>query len=99
MDQKRLVAIFSWIALVRFVPGLAVIAYATKSLVDALMFGHSEFCVGPKYHMVCNTVTAAQYPELHWQVQMDWIYLAFGLALLLVGWFVPQRDGSGETKR
>ncbi|WP_176059600.1 hypothetical protein [Paraburkholderia sp. BCC1876] len=99
MDQKRLATVFSWVALVRFVPGFAVIAYATKSLVDALIFGHAEFCVGPKYHMVCNTVTAQQYPELHWQVQMDWIYLAFGFALFLVGWFVPQKDGSGGKKR
>jgi hypothetical protein len=99
MEQKRLVAIFSWVALIRFVPGLAVIAYATKSLIDALIFGHAESCVGPKYHMVCNTVTAAQYPELRWEIQMDWIYLAFGFALFLVGWFVPRKDRNGEKKR
>jgi hypothetical protein len=49
--------------------------------------------------MVCNIVTAAQYPELHWQVQMDWIYLAFGFALFLAGWFVPRKDGSVGKKQ
>ncbi|WP_213766080.1 hypothetical protein [Caballeronia sp. dw_19] len=90
MDQKQFVAIFSWIALIRFMLGLAIIAYAVKALVDALVYGHAEFCIGSKYHSICNTVTAAQYPELHWQIQMDWLNLAFGFALLLVGWFLPR---------
>jgi predicted benzoate:H+ symporter BenE len=99
MDQKRLVTIFSWVALIRFVPGFAVIAYAVRGLIDALIYGHAEFCVGPKYHTVCNTVTAAQYPELHWQIQMYWLSLAFGCALLLVGWFVPRSDNANAKNR
>lgn len=99
MDQKRFVTIFSWVALIRFMPGLAFIAYSVKVLIDALIYGHAEFCVGPKYHTICNTVTAAQYPELHWQIQMDWFYLAFGFSLLLVGWFVPQKDNESAKGR
>jgi hypothetical protein len=99
MDQKRFVAILPWVALIRFVPGLAIISYAVKALVDALVYGHAEFCTGPKYHTICNTVMTAQYPELHWQIQMDWLYLAFGLSLLLVGWFVPRKRNEGEKGR
>jgi hypothetical protein len=99
MDRKRLVEILPWIASIRFVPGLAVIAYAVDGLIEALVYGHAEFCVGPKYHMICNVVTAAQYPELHWQIQMDWIYLALGFALLFVGWFVPRNDNGASKGR
>lgn len=99
MDRKRIVAISSWIALIRFVPGLAILAYSAKGLIDAVVFGHAEFCIGPKYHMICNTVTAAQYPALQWQIQMDWLYFAFGFALLLVGWFVPRKGNDPQKGR
>jgi predicted benzoate:H+ symporter BenE len=91
MDRKRFAIILSWVALLRFLPGFAIIAYAVKGLIDALVYGRAEFCTGPKYHTICNTVTTAQYPQFHWQVQMDWLYLAFGLSLLLAGWFVLRK--------
>lgn len=98
MNPKRFAAVLPWLALVRFAPGLAVVAYATKGLIDALVYGHAEFCTGTKYHTICNTVTTAQYAELHGQIQMDWIYLVLGLALVLVGWFVPRGIPSGKGR-
>ena len=99
MNQQRFVDILSWVALIRFVPGLAFIICAVKALIDALVYGHAEFCVGPKYHTICNAVTTAQYSELHWQIQMDWLNLAFGFALLLAAWFMPRRNNDAKRRR